>query len=255
MTTSCTPPAYHRFLLKHDAPSAQYGNVATDRAFAFEIAAGSEVDRCIIVHQGGKVPCAVGSPAVGPFIGPFGILSTGGAGPCTQFAALGGMRATQAPPRLGLVQHFDRPIAWATGRGASTRYHFTDTFINSSQAGVFEIPMYGRRRCSMSFVISEGGPTELLLAVRGRHFFRNVYTAVVEPEMGLLDSVLESGLIVNPNADVTLGPSLFKLNMLLAPGGGGGFAISVESESFHSLLVYAEADVNTKLYCLAEMQD
>lgn len=270
-------PDYFTFALGQEGHigGAPYGTMQRDHAAAFEIAPYSEVDRVVIQHQGGRAYCAVGAPAIGPFKGPFFLLSEGGAAPpftpeTVDNLWTSGAGLREAPPIVGVALHYDCPHVVSSKRGACSRRFALSAALTASYAIVAEIPVYGRR---VTTAILQALSTAGGVPLAGTMYFQ-IHGVIYRPVGGSAfgspagEVTYAIGdyepmyvpLIVNPTNDATIGPSITELLVTcggVEAGTAERLAVTIEAEGFHVLRALAKLGTaaSGKIQVTSETQD
>jgi hypothetical protein len=155
---SCSSPKVYSqpYMIPGGAPSTsndRYSliHISDEPSFAaIELDCSSEIDCCIVKHQGGFAYLAVGAPAIGPLAGPLDVMPWRRVlpyGPEVQGYTADPLLTS--PPIIAVKVHFDMPPAFQ-GRRAPTVRSVVDTATVGAYTVAGEFPLYGFRRARLS---------------------------------------------------------------------------------------------------------
>lgn len=173
---TCRPPQILSLpYMKSGVPSAQTDRYVldsfssgTELVAAVEIDASSELDCCIISHQGGDAFVAVGAPALGPFTGPILVKPWRRVMP---FSSDGQGYAqdplTTYPPRLALKVHYVTPSIFQERRAVCVRSAPDNETVAAAYAPVAEFPLYGR--ASARLMVTAGN-NPMTFKIQGKQY-------------------------------------------------------------------------------------
>lgn len=181
---SCRPPQILQlpYMKSLPVPSNQVDRYVLDsfsadreEIAAVEIDCSSEVDCCIVTHQGGDAFVAVGSPALGPFTGPLQVkpwrrvmpFSNDGQGYSIE-------PLITRPPRLALKLHYQVPMVAQARRAPATRM-MTDGTAGASYSAIAEFPLFGFASARLNFI--NGGANSLTYRIKGTQYEAKNQTA------------------------------------------------------------------------------
>lgn len=171
---NCRPPQILSLpYMKSGVPSAQVDRYVLDSfssadelIAAVEIDASSELDCCIVTHQGGDAFVAVGAPALGPFTGPLLVKPWRRVMPFSNDGqGFNSEPLTTNPPRLALKVHYQTPAVFQERRAPCVRTAPDADPVGAAYAPVAEFPLYGR---ASARILLSAGNNAVTFRIKGK---------------------------------------------------------------------------------------